>query len=186
MARFFCLLFFCSVLLLSCKFPTRPNSSADIPMALLIDSAFGISMSYPKGWVYEEKKSESMGSRQRNIFFTPINSNQTLRINLKVTEAKNLQNRSLADFKAEYLETILKPDPDYHLNDSAAATWAGENAFHAVYSFAMNGKPYLKIAEYITVHGNRDFSLTLEVANEHFEEQNQIFEKMRSDFRFDR
>ncbi len=170
----------------NCDANLMKSKADDIPMSSYIDSVSGSTLQYPQGWTFTEKKTESSGHRQRNFYFTPMHDNGNLRVNFKVTEAINIAPRSLAQFKSEYLETILKPDPDYHLNDSGESFLSAEPAFKTVYSFSMNGKPYLKLAEIICEHNNRDYSFTFEATAADYSSQVPIFEKMLTGFRFDR
>jgi hypothetical protein len=162
------------------------SSEEDIALRTYRDTLLDLDLGYPEGWTFTEKKSVSSHAATHDLAFEPQNTLWTRRFLVKVMIPHRLpDDRTLEDFKAEYLARLAAAGDNVRLADTGAAVLGGVPAFRARYATVMNGKPFTRHTDYLCLRGGRDVSLAFEVADDHAEEDIELYRRIAERFRFD-
>ena len=149
------------------------------------DSLLDLDLGYPEGWVFSEKKSVSYTAATHDLTFQPMDFLWTRRFLVKVKIPDRLaEDRTLEDFKEEYMGRLAAAGDDVRLADTGLAALGGEPAFRARYATVMDGKPFTRHTEYLCLRGGRDISLSFEVADGHADEDIVLYRQIAERFRF--
>ncbi len=150
------------------------------------DTLLDLDLGYPEGWSFTERRSVSNYTATHDLTFEPRNTLWTRRFHIKVMIPHRLpDDRTLEDFKAEYLARLAAAGDNVRLADTGAAVLGGEPAFRARYATVMNGKPFTRHTDYLCLRRGRDVSLSFEVADDHAGEDIELYRRIAERFRFD-
>lgn len=149
------------------------------------DSLLDLDLGYPEGWVISEKKTLTFTAATHDLTFQPMDVLWTRRFLVKVMIPDRIPvDRTLADFKDEYLRRLAAGADGVRIEDTAWASLGGEPAYRARYATLMNGRPFTRHTDYLCLRGGRDVSLSFEVADEHADEDIVLYRSIAERFRF--
>lgn len=165
--------------------PGMPDGE-EIALRTYRDSLLDLDIGYPEGWTFDDRKTISGHAATYDLTFEPQNTLWTRRFLVKVIIPHRLpEDRTLEDFKAEYLARLASAGDDVRLADTGRADLGGEPAFRARYATVMNGKPFTRHTDYLCLRAGRDVSLSFEVDDGHAEEDIGLYRRIAERFRFD-
>lgn len=158
----------------------------EIALRTYRDTLLDLDMGYPEGWTFTEKKSVGGHATTYDLVFEPQNTLWTRRVLVKVIIPHRLpEDRTLEDFRAEYLARLADAGDNVRLADTGRAALGGEPAFRARYATVMNGGPYTRHTDYLCYREGRDVSLSFEVADGRAEDDIELYRRIAERFRFD-
>lgn len=148
------------------------------------DSLLDLDLGYPEGWTFTDKTTFTLVGRSVDTYFEPQETQWTHRFTVKVVTPDRLPNeRMLDEFREEYQARLLTRASTVRIADTGWSTLGGRPAWRARYDVLMDGKPFTRHTDYLSVKDGRDFSLAYEVSADHADPVIVLSEKIAERFR---